>query len=239
MYLTTYTPIMFSRNGFPRDKAGNPYLPGNVIKEALESATIFYYIKKDREIENKVKNYLTTEKLRLKEISKKVKEFVFKKHPVLENLNLPEIIYLPEKNIREEYIEIFDLKEWIDLKGFKTEVFTGVLEINISSPHIEKLKSAAHSYAEALAKMELSFLKEHPLSEIFYQPLINNLKKWEVPLRIGMWTEVTFKGDLLFFWRIKEVRERIIKDLGIDIRPRYILYLPRLKQTTGWSYLEK
>jgi len=77
-------------------------------------------------------------------------------------------------------------------------------------------------------------LKEHPLSSRFYEPLINDIKKWQIPLRVGMWTEVSFKGDLLFFWRIKEVREKLIKQLKTDIRPRYVLYLPDEKQTTGW-----
>ncbi len=239
MELITYSPIIFGRNGFPVDDNGNPYIPGNIIKEALDSAVIFYYIKKDKDIENKVRKYLIEEKLNIKEVSKKVKEIVFEKHPILENLEIPEIISIPKENIQKEYIEVFDLKEWIDTKGFKTEIFSGVLNIPIKSPHLEKLKAAAHSYAEALAKIEHSFLKEHPLSKHFYQPLINEMKRWEIPLRIGMWTEVSFKGDLLFFWRIKEVRERLMKELNVDIKPGYVLYIPKLKQTAGWSYLEK
>ncbi|NPA58343.1 MAG: hypothetical protein GXN94_03495, partial [Aquificae bacterium] len=74
----------------------------------------------------------------------------------------------------------------------------------------------------------------HPLAKLFYEPLIDRMKKWDIPLRVGMWTEVSFKGDLLFFWRIKEVREYLIKKLKVDIRPRYVLYLPKEKQTTGW-----
>jgi len=239
MKLLTWTPIVFSRKGFPRDKEGKPFLPRNFFEEAIISAVIFYYIKKDKEIENKVKKYLMKENLNLKEISKDIKNIVLEKYPILDNLDIPEITYLKDGKIEERYIEVFDLKEWIDIKGFKTEVFIGSVELDIKSPHIEKLKAAAHSYAEALAKMEMGFLKEHYLVEKFYKPLLNELKKWEIPLRLGLWTETSFKGDLLFFWRIKEVREKLLKELKIDIRPRYVLYIPKEKATTGWAELTK
>ncbi len=238
MELICWTPVLFSRKGFPRDDEGKPFLPGNLFREAIISAVIFYYIKKDKEIERKVKNFLLKEKLDIKTVSKSIKDIVIEKYPVLEQLDIPERTYIPEKDIRQEYIEVFDLKEWVDIRGFKGEVFKGVLEVPIRSPHIEKIKAAAHSYAEALAKMEHSMLKDHPLAKVFYEPLINDLKKWDIPLRIGLWTEVSFKGDLFFFWKIKEIRERLIKDLKVDIRPRYVLYLPREKQTTGWTELK-
>ncbi len=238
MELICWTPVIFGRKGFPRDEERKPFLPKNVFTEAITSAVIFYYIKKDREIEHKVKKYLLKEGLNIKEVSKDVKEIVLSKYPVLDNLSIPERVYLPEKDIKEEYIEVFDLKDWIDVKGFKTEVFKGILNIDITSPYIQKIKAAAHSYAEALARMEHSLLKDHPLAKLFYEPLINEMKKWDIPLRLGMWTEVSFKGDLLFFWKIKEVREKLMKELKVDIRPRYVLYLPREKQTTGWTELK-
>ncbi|RUM61022.1 MAG: hypothetical protein DSY66_03100 [Persephonella sp.] len=238
MNLISWTPTIFSRKGFLRDDSGRAYLPKNVFTDAITSAVIFYYIKKNKDIENRVKRYLLRDELDIKKVAKDVKNIVLEKYPVLENLELPEKVYLEDKDIKIEYVEVFDLKEWIDTKGFKTEIFTGTVEIPISSPYIEKLKSATHSYAEALARIEYSFLKEHPLGELFYKPLINDLKKWELPLRIGLWTEVSFKGDLLFFWKIKEVREKLLKTLKIDIKPRYVLYIPRLKQTTGWIELK-
>ncbi|WP_457638782.1 hypothetical protein [Persephonella sp.] len=238
MELISWTPVIFGRSGFPRDEEGKPFLPRNVFTEAVTSAVIFYYIKKDREIENKVKKYLLSDSLNIKEVAEKVKRIVLDKYPVMENLDIPERIYLPEDQIKERYVELFDLKEWIDVKGFKTEVFTGIVPVEINSPYIEKIRSAAHSYAEALARMEHSMLKDHPLAKQFYEPLINDMKKWDIPLRIGMWTEVSFKGDLLFFWKIKEVREKLLKTIKTDIRPRYVLFLPKEKQTTGWTELK-
>jgi hypothetical protein len=234
MEIISWTPTIYSRKGFLKDKNNKPYLPKETFIEAIESAVIFYFVKKDKEIEHKVKNYLLKEKLNLYTVSKKIKEIVLSKHPVLDNLELPEKVYLPKNDIKEEYVEIFDLKNWIDIKGFKTEIFKGIVNLEITSPHLDKIKAAAHSYTEALAKMEHSLLKDHPLAQLFYEPLISDLKKWEIPLRVGLWTETEFKGDLLFFWKIKEVREKIMKELKVDIKPRYVLYLPKEKQTTGW-----
>ncbi len=239
MEIVSWTPTIYSRKGFPKGKNGKPFFPKETFVEAITTAVIFYYTKKDKEIENKIKKYLLKDKLNIDTIVRDIKKIVLSKYPVLDNLELPDKVYIPEEDIKEEYVEIFDLKEWIDVKGFKTEVFKGIVDLEINSPNIEKIKAAAHSYAEALAKMEHSLLKEHPLAKQFYEPLINDLKKWEIPLRIGLWTEVKFKGKLLFFWKIKEVREKLIKDLKIDIRPRYVIYSPKEKQTTGWIEIKR
>jgi hypothetical protein len=237
MKLICWTPVIYDKKGFKKE-GDKPFLPSDTIKEAITSAIIFYYIKKDKEIENKIKKYLLKNGLNLKEISKDIKNIVLNKYSILDNLEIPDKIYLPKDDIKKEYIEIFDIREKKEIKRFQTEVFKGIIEIDINSPHIEKIKAAAHSYAEALAKIEHSFLKDHPLDKKFYEPLLNEIKSWEIPLRIGMWTEVTFKGDLLFFWRIKEIREKLLKELNIDILPRYIIYAPREKQTTGWIELK-
>jgi len=234
MELVSWTPVIFNRNGFPRDDKGEPFLPKNLLVEAITSALIFYYIKKDKKIENSVREYLLSGEVNIKDIAKKVKKIVMDKYPFLDELQIPERIYLPPSQIKEEYVEVFDLKEWIDIKGFRTEIFSGVVQVEIHSPYIQKIRTAAHSYAEALAHIEHSFLKEHPLATYFYEPLLNQLKRWDIPLRVGMWTEVPFKGDLLFFWKIKDIREILLEKLKVDIRPRYVLYLPKEKQTTGW-----
>lgn len=237
MELICWTPVIYDKKGFKKE-GDKPFLPSDTIKEAITSAVIFYYIKKDKEIENKIKKYLLKDGLNLKEISKDIKNIVLNKYQILDNLEMPEKIYLSKENIKKEFIEIFDLREKKEIKRFQTEIFKGIIELDIKSPHIEKIKAAAHSYAEALAKIEHSMLKGHPLGKKFYEPLLNDIKTWEIPLRIGMWTEVTFKGDLLFFWRIKEVREKLLKELNVDILPRYIIYIPREKQTTGWVELK-
>ncbi len=239
MELITQTPLVFSRKGFPRDGEDKPYLPGDTLKEAITSAVIFHSIKRDKQLEQKVKKYLTSKGLKLKEIAQEVKRMVFEKHPILDSLQIPEKVYLPAEKITRERIEILDLKKKEDVGHFTTEIFKGRIEVNIDFSPYEKLKSACHSFAEALAHIERNFLREHPLGERFYEELLNEIKRWEIPLRVGLWTEVHFKGDLLFFWKIKEVREFLIKELGIDIRPRYVLYIPKENVTVGWAELRK
>lgn len=236
--LINWTPFIFSRKGFPRDEEGKPFIPSNVITDALKSAAVYYFLKKDKEIENKVKVYLLKQNLDPEEVIDKVKEIIFEKYPVFKNLKIQERIYLNPEKIKEEYIEVFDLKEWIDVKGFRSEIYQDTLEIQIEAENWDKIKAACHSFAEGLAHMEKSLLKDHPIVEDFYNPLISEMKHWDVPLRIGMWTENKYKGTLLFFWKIKEIRGKFLKQHHIDIRPRHVLYLPREKQTLGWSELK-
>ena len=236
--LLNWTPFTFSRKGFLRDEEGKPFIPSNVITGALKSAAVYYFIKKDKEIENKVKNYLLKKNLDPNTVIDNIRKIVFEKYPIFKNLKIQEKIYLNIDKIKTEYIEVFDLKEWIDIKGFKTEVYQDTLEIEIEIENVEKVKAIAHSYVEGLANMEKSMLKDHPLVEEFYKPLLSEMKKWDIPLRIGMWNENKYRGNLLFFWRIKEVREKFLKEHHIDIRPRYVLYLPRERQTIGWSELK-
>lgn len=233
--LLAWTPFMFSKNGFPRDDNAKPYIPGNLIKDAIANALIFYYIKKDKQIENKVKKYLMGEKVNLKEISQEIKNIVFSKYPYMDNLEVPDIIYLDPEKISIEVIDIYDVKKGYSIDDFKAEVFQGSLDINISSPYLSKIKAAAHSFVEALINIEKKLLNEHLLIEKFYNPLSNEIKKWEIPLRIGMWSEDKRRAKLLFFWRIKEVREKLIKHLNYDILPSKILFLPSKMCTLGWS----
>ncbi len=234
MELLTWTPVIFSRKGFPRDEAGRPFLPGNSIKEAITSAVIYYYIKKDKDIENRVKAYLLKKGLKPSEVIDRIKEIILDKYPVLNGLEIPERLDLSKGEVYETRAEVFNLKKWEDEESFKVEAFKGVVELPISSPYLEKLKAAGHSFCEALVRMEMGMLKDHPLVETFYKPLLNDMKKWEIPLRVGMWTEVKFKGHLLFFWRIKEVRNALMEELKVDIRPTKVIYLPRERCTTGW-----
>jgi len=55
--LICWSPIAFAKEGFLEDEKGK-YLPKNVIVEALESAVVFYYVKKDKQIEKLVTKYL-------------------------------------------------------------------------------------------------------------------------------------------------------------------------------------
>ncbi len=235
--LIAYTPVTFYKKEFLRDEDGKPYLPGSLVRDAIKTASIFYFIKKDKEIENKVKKYLLSEKLKLEEVVDTIEDIVFKKHPILDGLEVDEKIYLPEEKIKEANVAVFDLKTKVIKEFFKAEVFKGSVDVKFSSPYKEKIKAACHSFCEALARIEHEMLKDHPL-DMFYQELLNQIKHFEIPLRLGFWTRVTFGGNLLFFWKIKEVREFIMKKLKVDILPRYILFIPSENATLGWSEIK-
>ena len=239
MKLLVWTPFVYNKKGFLRDNEGNPYIPGKLIKTAIADAMVYYYTKKDKEIENLIKTYLLKLKtFNFEEVAKEVRKKVYEKYSYLQNIRIPEKIYLPEKEIYKETIEVFDLEKWMDVEDFKTEVFKGVIEIESNLPEPEKIKSACHSFCEALLKMEMSMLKEHPLVETFYQPYLNKIKTWQLPLRLGWWTKETRKARLLFFWRIKEVRESILKKFKIDIQIRYIFFSPREHASVGWGEIQ-
>ncbi len=233
MKIFFWTYFIHGKKGFPREN-GKPYIPSSSIQEGIKSAAIYYYIKKDKQIENLVKKYLLKEKLSPVTIVKDIEDIIYQKYPFLKELILPEKIFLPSNEVKEKQIEVIDLNTWLDVEEFKVEVFKGVIEIEGQCEELQRLKAISHSFTEALAKMEHSMLKEHPLAKKFYEPLLNRIKTWEIPLRLGWWTETKFKGNLLFFWRIKEVRENLKKFLQEDIKPSRIIYFPREIETPGW-----
>jgi len=235
--LIFWTPTSFEKDGFLEDENGK-FLPRNAILEALESAVVFYYIKKDSELEISVRKYLT-DKPKIKEIAKEVKKRVFEKYPVLEGIEIPEKIYLNEENVSNELVKVFDLekKEFVD--SFHMDVFKGVIEdVKVKSQNLEKIKNACLAYARALAEYEHKELKGTEFEENIAEIQNQIANEWEIPIRVGHWTNTPYKGDLLFFWRIKEVREYLLRELHIDIRPKDVLYLPRTNEFLGWGEIK-
>ena len=233
--------VLLPENGeFLKDEKG-AYIPRNEFLEAIESAVLFYYIKKDKALENKIKKLIlsTDTKPKLKALAKSIKQEVFAKYPILDNLEIPQKTYLPDEGIEKVWVERFDIKRQKFCERFESEAFKGVIEdFSIQSPNLQKIKTALLSYARGLADYEHEEIKgtilEPYITEI--QNLIAN--EWAMTLRIGEWTKTPYKGDLLFFWRIKEVRERLLKEFHIDIRPKDILFIPKYKEFTGWCEVQ-
>jgi hypothetical protein len=235
--LIFWTPTSFEKEGFLEDENGK-FLPRNAILEALESAALFYYIKKDKKLENLVKKYLLN-RPKLKEIAKEVKKRVFEKYPILEGIEIPEKIYLQNENISNELVKVFDLEKKDFVKSFKTDVYKGVLEdVKIKSNNMEKIKNACLAYSRALAEYEHKALKDTEFEDLIVEIQNNIANEWEIPIRIGHWTNTPYKGDLLFFWRVKEVRDYLLKHLHIDISPKDVLYLPRTNEFLGWGEIK-
>jgi len=235
--LVFWTPVAFEKEGFLEDEKGK-FIPRNAILEALESAVVFYYIKKDAEIEKLVRKYLM-DKPKIKEIAKEVKKRVFEKYPILDGIEIPEKIYLNQENISNELVKVFDLEKKEFVRSYHIDIFKGVVEdVKIKSENIEKIKNACVAYARALAEYEHKALKETELENEIDSIQNSIANEWEIPIRVGHWTNTPFKGDLLFFWRVKEVREYLLKHLHIDIRPKDVLYLPRTNEFLGWGEIK-
>jgi len=235
--LIFWSPTSVEKEEFLEDENGK-FLQKNEILEALESAVVFYYIKKDKALEKAVTKYLT-QKSKLKEISKEIKKIVFEKYSILEGIEIPEKIYLPKENIRKELVKVFDLEKKEFVKSFYVETFKGVLEdVEIKSSNMEKIKNASKAYARSLLEYEHKALKDTEFEDLIVEYQNQVVNEWEIPIRVGRWTNTPYKGDLLFFWRIKEVRDYLLKNLHIDIRPKDVLYLSRSNEFLGWGEIK-
>ena len=238
--LLAHNAILPENGEFLRDEKG-AYIPRNQVLEAIESAVVFYYIKKDKALENKIKKLIlaTDTKPKLKELAKSIKKEVFAKYPVLDGLEIPQKTYLPDEAIQKVWVERFDIKRQEFRERFESEAFKGVIEeFTIESPNLQKIKTALLSYARGLADHEHEELKGTILEPyiVEVQNLIAN--EWAMTLRVGEWTKTPYKGDLLFFWRIKEVREKLLKEFHLDIRPKDLLFIPKYKEFAGWCEVQ-
>ncbi len=233
MKLLCWTPLTLAEKKFPRsgDKA---FVPAQVLRNAFINAFVYYSLKKDKALEKRVEKFLLEEDFTADEAVRFVEEEVFKKNPRLENLKVSDAPLSTEKVVNARLV-LLDLKKQEDIKSFVAEVYTGSAPLEIEFEDINHLRSACHSFAEALAHAELTLVRDHPLADTFYRPLMGELKNWFIPLRTGYWCESPLEEKLFWFWGNKPVRERVRRLLGRDIRPRRVLYYPRERQTLGWT----
>ncbi len=213
-----------------------PELGATDIREAFHAAHIFYYIKKDRGIENAVRKYLRSESIHLEKMVHHVQQLVERKYP------FDMQIRMVENHLRPVDVEVVPLalEEDVDTERFRTRGWVGEALLDVStSTSPARLRAIGLSYTESILDAEYHIFKElfelfYPELETLYIQLMGEIKtRWEIPLRMGMFNRNRFGGHFLFFWRIKEVREYIRRRLRFDIRPREILYLPRYQTIPG------
>ncbi len=236
--LIAWNAIAYEKGEFLRDENG-VFIPRNEFIEAIESALVFYLIKKDKALENTLKSYILKLKkdFKIKSLAKEIKKKVFEKYPI--DIIIDEKVYLPKDGIKKTLIKRFDFEQKEFVEEFQVETFKGVIEdFTFESSSMQLIKNALVSYARALADIEHKELKETFLEEhiIELKNLIAN--EWDNTLRVGRWTKTPYKGDLLFFWKVKEVRQRLLRDFKIDIRPKDILFIPKEKEFLGWCELK-
>jgi len=240
MKLLTWSPVLLSSKRFPEEN-GKKFIPGSEVKEAIKDALVYYFLKKDKALNTKVKNYIKRhKKASLRKLVREVEKMVFEaEKEFVESIEVPEKVYLPSEGIKEKVVEIYDLKRKDFKDYFKSEVFEGIAEVEVKVNNYEKLKTACHSYAEALAHAELTLVRNHPMGEIFHRNLLSEMKNWELPLRVGFWTTAPFGGRLFWFWGDKEIRNGIRRLYKLDIRPRNVVYIHSDKKTAGWTEVKK
>ncbi|MRI84087.1 MAG: hypothetical protein C6I00_06670 [Nitratiruptor sp.] len=224
---------------FLRDQRG-AYIPRNEVLEGIESALVFYLIKRDPALERALRRLIleTDTRPKLKDLAKRIKAQTFQRHPI--TISLPEKIYLPEEGIERVHIERFDHQRKTFTQHLFKEVFRGVIEeFSIESDNPQLLQTALLSYARGLAQQEHKALEGSPLEPYIIEVQNKIANEWSNTLRIGAWTTTPYKGDLLFFWRIKEVREQLLRTFGIDIRPKDTLFIPKYKEFLGWCEWRK
>ena len=226
--LTTWTPVITEDGRFhPED-----------LKEAIESAWVFYHIKKDKTIENAVRRYLMSGEVNLDEMVERVRQIVKERHP----LNLEVEVLQDDTHTEEIYVEPYVISDDVDDEGFRAKAFSGNVLLDIkSNVNYPKLKSVGQSYTEGILKTEMKiFGEESELLKSIYQDLLNEMKnEWDIPLRMGIFNRNRFGGNLLFFWRIKDVREYLLRKLKFDIRPSEALYIVKYNTVPGFVELRR
>ncbi len=226
--LITWTPVITGDGRFHE---------GDLI-EALESAWVFYHLKKDRSIEKAVRRYLMGGKVDLEHLADEVRRIVKYKYP----LDLHVEVLEDDTHTEEVYVEPFVLSHDADDEGFRAKVFSGSLLLDIrGSVDYPKLRAVGLSYTEGVVKAEMKiFGEESELLRSIYLDLLNGIKnEWDVPLRVGIFNRNRLGGNLLFFWRIKEVRDYLLRKLGFDIRPSGVLYIVKYNTVPGFVELRR
>ncbi len=215
----THTPVILSTFG------------PEAVREAFYAAHVFYYLKKDKSVERAVRGYLRGQDVRLDNLVERMRALVDRTHPFRMNITLE------KDDLEAKSTEVVPLS----LDGFddpfQSTVFVGEALLNVETDiSLARMKALGLSYTESMLDAERRIFRElfYPELEELYVTLLGEIKtRWDIPMRMGMFNRNRLGGNLLFFWRIKEVREHIRRRLRFDIQPREILYLPEYRTIPG------
>jgi hypothetical protein len=235
MLIAWTTLIADPEKGFPKEE-GQAYLPGSSVREAIGNAWVFYWVKKDKSLQNKARKHL--ENLQNDEAflqaSEAVRSMVFALHP-LEDLVIPEKIPLPAEGLRRRHIEVFDLEEQKVSREFEALSFRGTIpDVQINTPQWEKIRTALTSYARALAEYEHKHLVGTYLEESCAAIQNSIANEWESALRLGAWSNAPHGGGLFFFWRFPELRRELIRKHKQDLLPTELYIVSGDRELLGW-----
>ncbi|MRJ05943.1 MAG: hypothetical protein C6I01_00260 [Epsilonproteobacteria bacterium] len=237
--LICWYPVSVSRKGIPSDHRGR-YLPGKLVGDYLERAVTYYYLKKDKNLQNRFKKEVL--KRGVEKIDSQLywwlKKEVALNYPVLEGSKIPEKIYIDCHRVSKELIKFFNGEEKGFIRREWREVFSGVVEESgIQFPDWEKIKIPVQSYSRALGEYLHKLVKKTQLEGVVAEVQNQIANNWEISLLLGEWTTPTPNPLFLHLWSIKELREKLQKE-NPHFFPKILFYIPRLNLLTGWSQLE-
>ncbi len=246
--LWCWTPVLPYKRTFPRSHHHIPSLPGGFIDAALKTAVRFYMLQKDKALQRialkifaEVERQHTVFRLplllrTLRAIQQQIDNALFGKQCFMP---LEQPVLLNPRKVRRRTIAVFDVRQGMLLDEFQSETYQDILHCSISLPTSSHLlKAATHSYSEALAHYEFATFKSEPFIQQFYAELLNDLKQWELPLRIGQWTTARHHYAFLMLWKIKALRDKVLHQWKLPIQPRTLFYLPKQRQSVGWCEIK-
>jgi hypothetical protein len=232
--LIAWSAIAPTNGAFKRDE-NRAYIDGNEIKNSIEAAILFYMVKKDKNLQHLIKSHLLKFK-NLDSVAKEIKEIAFSKNNF--KIELDDKIYLPREGIKKVWIDIFNLEAKKFEDSFKSEVFRGVIDLKIDFSDENLIKNALLSFSRSFSEHLHKSLKDTPLEEAIINIQNQIANEWENSLILGKISKSEIKKEFLFFYKIKEVRDRILKDLKYDILPKDIFYISGSKELLGWCELK-
>jgi hypothetical protein len=165
-----------------------------------------------------------------------IKSEVFSKNSV--KIAVKDRIYLDKETVERAVIKEFSYLEKEFTASFDGEIYRGVIDISnidIGQLNLEKFSLALLGFSQALANYEHKMLKGSSLEEdiAYLQNKIAN--EWNSSIRIGEWNSSSLRGYFLFFWRVKEIREHLLKRLDFDILPKDTYFIKKRREFLGWS----
>jgi hypothetical protein len=221
---------------FPKDKNGK-FLPAEYLLEPIESALLFYFIKKDKAMQKRVSKMILSNDIKdINSLVDEIKSEVFSKNSV--KIAVKDRIYLDKETVERAVIKEFSYLEKEFTASFDGEIYRGVIDISnidIGQLSLEKFSLALLGFSQALANYEHKMLKGSSLEEdiAYLQNKIAN--EWNSSIRIGEWNSSSLRGYFLFFWRVKEIREHLLKRLDFDILPKDTYFIKKRREFLGWS----
>ncbi len=246
--LWCWTPFIVRKSGFPRTDQNIPYLPSRLVDTALKAAVRFYYIKNDSKLQKWVLQHL--QQVEQRQPSPSLPLLLQTVRTIQQDLdqqlfagNQPFIdprtrILLQPHKIRRSRVAIFDVRRGWLLDEIRMETYQDIIPLKLDLPiPSHTIQAATHSYSEALAHYEWNVLQTIPAIAQFYSQFLTDLKKWQFPIRLGLWTTARHRDAFLFLWRFKPIREKILNNWKLPLQPRTLLYLPKQRQPVGWCEL--